>query len=119
MLLSFLPVFALGGHGGEDVPPAGADQDAARWPPSAVLAITLVPALCTVLIRGRLRGETDSPLVRGVIEVYRPVLDYLLDRPGAAGLGPRRDVRRSALRADRHPAGSSWRRWSSDWSPSA
>ena len=31
-----------------------------------------MPALCTVFIRGRLRGETDSPIVRGVIEVYRP-----------------------------------------------
>ena len=47
----------------------------------AVLAITLVPALCTIFIRGRLRSETESPLVRGVIEVYRPVLSYLLDRP--------------------------------------
>ena len=27
------------------------------------------------------RAETDSRLVRGTIEVYRPVLDHLLDRP--------------------------------------
>ena len=46
-----------------------------------VLAVTLVPASCTIFIRGRLRKESDSPLVRGVIEVYRPILAYLLDRP--------------------------------------
>src|SRR5262249_31564688 len=40
-----------------------------------------VPALCTVFIKGRLRGEMESPIVRGVIEVYRPVLGHLLDRP--------------------------------------
>ena len=49
----------------------------------AVLAITLVPALCSLLIRGRLRSERESPLVRGVIEVYRPVLSYLLENPVA------------------------------------
>ena len=60
-----------------------------RWPTprrsrlrrSRVLAITLVPALCTVFIRGRLRSEQENPLVRGVIEVYRPVLSFLLDQP--------------------------------------
>ena len=49
----------------------------------AVLAITLVPALCYALIRGRLRSEMENPLVRSVIEVYRPVLVLLLDRPAA------------------------------------
>src|SRR5262249_42152453 len=55
----------------------------------AVLGVTLVPALCTLLIRGRLRSEQENPLVRGVIEVYRPVLSYLMDPPGplAAVLG--------------------------------
>ena len=52
-----------------------------RWLGVAVLAITLVPALCTVFVRGRLRSRGGGPLVRGVIEVYRPVLAYLLDRP--------------------------------------
>ena len=47
----------------------------------AILAITTVPALCSFLIRGRLRSELESPLVRGVIEVYRPVLSYLMENP--------------------------------------
>ena len=49
----------------------------------AGLAITLVPALCTIFIRGRIRSEMENPLIRGVIEVYRPVLSYLMDRPAA------------------------------------
>ena len=51
-----------------------------------LLSITLVPALCTVFVRGRLRSEEEVGIVRGVIEVYRPVLSYLLDRPaGSSG----------------------------------
>ena len=81
MILSFLPVFALGGVEGKMFRPLAFTKTFALLT-VAVLSITLVPALCTVLIRGRLRRETDSPLVRGVMEVYRPTLAYLLDRPG-------------------------------------
>lgn len=80
MLLSFLPVFALGGMEGKMFRPLAFAKCFALV---AVLAltITLVPALCTVFVRGRLRSERSSPVVRGVLEVYRPVLDSLLDRP--------------------------------------
>jgi Cu(I)/Ag(I) efflux system membrane protein CusA/SilA len=80
MLLSFLPVFALGGIEGRMFRPLAATKTLAMAA-SGVLAITLVPALCATLIRGRVRGENDSRVVRGVVEVYRPVLNYLLDRP--------------------------------------
>ncbi len=80
MLVSFIPVFALGGMEGKMFRPLAFTKSFALIA-VAVLAITLVPALCTVLIKGRLRAERDSWLVRSVIDVYRPVLDYLLDRP--------------------------------------
>ena len=80
MLLSFLPVFALGGIEGKMFRPLAFSKTFALLTVS-LLAITLVPALCTIFIRGRLRRESDSPLVRGVIEVYRPALAYLLERP--------------------------------------
>jgi Cu(I)/Ag(I) efflux system membrane protein CusA/SilA len=82
MLLSFLPVFALGGIEGKMFHPLAFTKTFALLT-VAVLAITLVPALCTVFIRGRLRREQDNPLVRGVIEVYRPVLSYLMTNPAA------------------------------------
>ncbi len=80
MVLSFLPVFALGGIEGKMFHPLAYTKTFALVS-VAVLAVTLVPALCTLLIRGRLRSEEENPLVRGVIEVYRPVLSYLMDRP--------------------------------------
>ncbi|MCY2962627.1 MAG: efflux RND transporter permease subunit, partial [Planctomycetota bacterium] len=80
MLLSFLPVFALGGIDGRMYRPLAVTKCLALAA-VAVLAITLVPALCTVCLKGRMRRESDSGIVRGVIEVYRPVLEYLLDQP--------------------------------------
>src|SRR5262249_25571117 len=38
-------------------------------------------ALCTIFIRGRVRSEMDSWLVRGVILAYRPMLAFVLDHP--------------------------------------
>jgi Cu(I)/Ag(I) efflux system membrane protein CusA/SilA len=80
MLLSFLPVFALGGLEGKMFHPLAFMKSFAMLG-VGLLSITLVPALCTVLVKGRLRSEEDSWLVRGLMRVYRPVLAYLLMRP--------------------------------------
>lgn len=80
MLLSFLPVFALGGMEGKMFRPLAFTKSFALLS-AALLAITLVPSLCTVFIKGRLRNERESWLVRSVIDVYQPILTYLLDRP--------------------------------------
>ena len=80
MLISFIPVFALGGMEGRMFHPLACTKTFAMVG-VAILAITLVPALIPILIRGRLRSEEDSWLVRSVIEIYRPVLRYLLDHP--------------------------------------
>ena len=82
MVLSFLPVFALGGLEGKMFHPLAYTKTFALVA-VAGLAITLVPALCTIFIRGRLRSEMENPLIRSVIDVYRPVLSYLMDRPAA------------------------------------
>ena len=93
MLLSFLPVFALGGIEGRMFHPLAFTKSFALMA-VAVLAITAVPALCSLLIRGRLRSETENPLVRGVIEVYRPVLSLPHGKPGRAGMDPGPDLPR-------------------------
>ena len=82
MLLSFLPVFALGGIEGRMFHPLAFTKSFALLA-VAVLAMTTVPALCSLLIRGRLKSESDNPLVRSVIEVYRPVLSYFMEQPAA------------------------------------
>jgi Cu(I)/Ag(I) efflux system membrane protein CusA/SilA len=80
MLMSFIPVFALGGMEGKMFRPLAVTKLLALFA-VAVLAITLVPALCTIFVRGRLRGENESWIVRSFSEVYRPALNFLLDRP--------------------------------------
>ena len=80
MLLSFLPVFALGGLEGKMFRPLAFTKAFALLA-SAVIVVTLVPALCTIALRGRMRGERESWIVRSVIDVYRPILSGLLDRP--------------------------------------
>ncbi|MEM8713240.1 MAG: efflux RND transporter permease subunit, partial [Planctomycetota bacterium] len=48
---------------------------------SLLVALTVTPALCQLLLRGRLggdRGSSEGPLVRVLKGVYRPVLDAAL-----------------------------------------
>jgi len=80
ILVSFLPVFALGGMEGKMFHPLAFTKSFAMLG-VGLLSITLVPALCTVFVKGRLRSEEEVGLVRGLMRVYRPVLTYLLDRP--------------------------------------
>ncbi|HEV7226529.1 MAG TPA: efflux RND transporter permease subunit, partial [Pirellulales bacterium] len=80
MLISFLPVFCLGGIQGKMFRPLAFTKSFALLA-AALLAITLVPALCTIFIRGRLRHERESWLVRSLTDVYRPVLESCFDRP--------------------------------------
>ncbi|MEX1096949.1 MAG: efflux RND transporter permease subunit [Planctomycetales bacterium] len=80
MLISFVPVFALGGMEGRMFHPLAFTKTFAMLGVS-ILAITLVPALIPLLVRGRLRHEEESWIVRSVIEIYRPVLRFLLDHP--------------------------------------
>jgi Cu(I)/Ag(I) efflux system membrane protein CusA/SilA len=101
MMVSFLPVFALRGIDGKMYRPLAFTKVFALAA-AALLAVTLVTALCTLLIKGRLRPERSSWIVRGVMDVYRPVLNDLLDSPGALAL-----VLGVALIAAAAPLGSS------------
>jgi Cu(I)/Ag(I) efflux system membrane protein CusA/SilA len=80
MLVSFLPVFALGGIDGRMYAPLAWTKSLSIVA-AALLALTLVPALAMVLIRGTIRDESSNALVQTVISVYRPVLSMLIDRP--------------------------------------
>src|SRR3569833_2301501 len=48
---------------------------------AAGLAITLVPVLMGYWIRGRIPPELSNPLNRGLIALYRPLLDRVLRHP--------------------------------------
>ena len=79
ILISFIPVFALAGREGKTFHPLAFTKSFAMIG-VAVLSITLVPALIPSLIRGRLRSENESWLVRSLINIYKPVLTWAMPR---------------------------------------
>ena len=80
VLLSFIPVFALSGQEGKTFHPLAFTKSFAMIG-VAILSITLVPALIPTFIKGRLRREEESWLVRSLIAIYRPVLSWAMNYP--------------------------------------
>ncbi len=78
-ILSFLPVFALSGREGKMFHPLAYTKTFALAG-VAILSITLVPALIPIFLKGRIKSENDNWLVRTMIEVFKPMLSWLLDR---------------------------------------
>jgi Cu/Ag efflux pump CusA len=81
MLVSFLPIFAFSGQEGKLSHPLAFTKSFAMIG-VAIMAITLVPAIIPVFIRGRLSGEDDNWIVRSFINIYKPLLSWIIDRPG-------------------------------------
>ncbi|MHB1033407.1 MAG: efflux RND transporter permease subunit [Pirellulales bacterium] len=79
ILLSFIPVFALTGQEGKTFHPLAFTKSFAMIG-VAILSITLVPALIPSFIKGRLRSEQESWLVRNMIGIYKPWLTWLMPR---------------------------------------
>jgi len=77
IVVSFLPVFLLEAQEGRMFRPLAWTKTLAVAS-SSVLAITLVPVLMTLLIRGRLRPEPANPLSRLTQALYLPVLRFCL-----------------------------------------
>ncbi|MEI8197172.1 MAG: efflux RND transporter permease subunit, partial [Phycisphaerae bacterium] len=84
MLVSFLPVFALTGQEGKMFHPLAFTKTFAMVG-VALLSVTFVPAIIPIFIRGRLKSEDDNWIVRSFINIYKPVLTWLMHVP-AAGL---------------------------------
>jgi Cu(I)/Ag(I) efflux system membrane protein CusA/SilA len=80
-ILSFLPVFALSGREGKLFHPLAYTKTFALVG-VALLSITLVPALIPIFLKGRIRSEDENWLVRTMIEIFKPMLSWLMDRPG-------------------------------------
>jgi len=77
LLFSFLPVFLLEAQEGRMFRPLAWTKTLAVGF-SSVLAITLVPVLMLLFIRGRLRPEARNPLSRLTQALYLPVLRLCL-----------------------------------------
>ncbi len=82
MLIAFIPVFALSGLEAKMFHPLAFTKSFAVVG-VAILAITYVPAMIPIFIKGRLRAEEDNWIVRSFINIYKPVLMWLMNVPAA------------------------------------
>jgi Cu(I)/Ag(I) efflux system membrane protein CusA/SilA len=77
IVVSFLPVFLLEAQEGRMFRPLAWTKTLAIGF-SSVLAVTLVPVLMPLFIRGRLRPETRNPISRITQAIYLPILRLAL-----------------------------------------
>jgi copper/silver efflux system protein len=78
--VAFLPIFALNGQAGRLFKPLAFTKTFAMGF-AALVSITLVPALMSTFLRGRIRHEKDHPVSRAIIAVYRPFAWVALKNP--------------------------------------
>lgn len=78
-VVAFMPVFALTGQEGKLFHPLAYTKTFAMIA-AAVMAVTLVPVLCSYFLGGKLRPEEWNPIMRFVRRIYKPVLIGALRR---------------------------------------
>ena len=78
--LSFLPVFTLEAQEGRLFAPLAYTKTYAMAA-AACLSITLVPVLMGYFIRGKVIREGKNPVNRGLVAVYRPVINAVIRSP--------------------------------------
>ena len=83
ILLAFIPVFALTGQEGKLFHPLAFTKTFAVLA-ATVIAVTLVPVLCTLLLGGKFHTEEANPVMRGLRRVYEPTLRAALTHRMAA-----------------------------------
>lgn len=77
IVVSFLPVFLLTGQEGKLFHPLAFTKTFSLLG-SAVVSITLVPVLMTLLMKGRFRKEEANPVSRFFVRLYQPALRWAL-----------------------------------------
>ncbi len=78
IIISFMPVFLLEAQEGRMFKPLAFTKTFAMVA-SSLLAITLVPALMTLFIRGKkLKPESENPVSQFFIRLYHPIMEWAL-----------------------------------------
>ena len=77
IILAFVPVFALTGQEGKLFHPLAFTKTFAMIG-STLLAVTLVPGLCSVLVRGPFHSEDKNIVMKFLLRIYEPTLDWAL-----------------------------------------
>jgi Cu(I)/Ag(I) efflux system membrane protein CusA/SilA len=81
ILLAFVPVFALTGQEGKLFHPLAFTKTFAVLA-ATVIAVTLVPVLCSLLLGGKFHPEEANPVMRGLRRLYQPTLNAALRHRG-------------------------------------
>ena len=77
IILAFIPVFSLTGQEGKLFHPLAFTKTFAMIG-STLLAATIVPVLCTVLVRGPFHPEESNWVMKCLLRLYNPVLNAAL-----------------------------------------
>jgi copper/silver efflux system protein len=77
IILAFIPIFNLTGQEGKLFHPLAWTKTFAMIG-ATVFAVTLVPVLCTLLVRGPFHAEDRNWVMRVLLAIYDPVLDWAL-----------------------------------------
>lgn len=77
IILAFVPVFALTGREGKLFHPLAFTKTFAMVG-ATLIAVTLVPVLCTLLLGGKFHAEDDNLVMRALHKLYRPALRFAL-----------------------------------------
>ena len=77
IILAFIPVFALTGQEGKLFHPLAFTKTFAMVG-ATIIAVTLVPVLCTYLLGGKFHSEQSNPVMRFLHWIYKPVLNLAL-----------------------------------------
>ena len=78
IILAFVPVFALTGQQGKLFHPLALTKTFAMIG-STLLAVTLVPVLCSLLVRGPFHSEDKNIVMKFLLRLYEPTLDWALE----------------------------------------
>jgi len=78
VIVSFLPIFSLTGQEGALFSPLAFTKSFAMFF-GAVIAITLVPALCVLLLRGKVQSETSNPINYFFIHTYEALMQKTIN----------------------------------------
>jgi copper/silver efflux system protein len=77
ILVGFLPVFLLTAQEGKLFHPLAFTKTFVMIS-SAIVVITLIPVLMTMLMRGNFKSESFNPITRFFIRLYKPVIHWVL-----------------------------------------
>ncbi|MES2595754.1 MAG: efflux RND transporter permease subunit [Verrucomicrobiota bacterium] len=78
IILAFVPVFALSGQEGKLFHPLAFTKTFAMIG-STLLAVTLVPVLCSLLVRGPFHAEENNMVMKFLLRLYEPTLNWALN----------------------------------------